>query len=84
MMVMGFESADDYLTKPTQPMSSGISRQSYARQREKTVYHYSMYRTLVGVIGARGLYLHTVNLGVALRNKKDVIIADFRPGQGSS
>jgi pilus assembly protein CpaE len=94
--VMGFEAgADDYLTKPTQPrellahIKAVLTRSTKGRKTGPIITPSSSERGfMIGVLGAKGgLGVSTiaVNLGIALResHKKDVIIADFRPGQGS-
>jgi pilus assembly protein CpaE len=94
--VAGFEAgADDYLTKPTQPrellahIKAVLVRTSKSRQPAIALPPASAERGyMVGVIAAKGgLGVSTLalNLGVAIREeyKKDVIVADFRPGQGS-
>jgi CheY-like chemotaxis protein len=90
--VMGFEAgADDYLTKPTQPRElfahmkavlarTGKSRASSAIPPERG--------HLIGVLAARGglgVTTLALNLGIALHGEynKDVIVAEFRPGQGT-
>lgn len=95
--VTGFEAGvDDYLTKPTQPRelfahvkavlargrkgAAAASAAAAAPARERGY--------VTGIIAAKGgLGVSTVaaNLGVSLRSrtKKDVIIAEFRPGEGS-
>ena len=92
--VTGFEAgADDYLTKPTHPtelhahVKALLVRNSKnkinppSRPIEEAAY-------LIGVIGARGgLGVTTVaanlaaNLGI--KSGTDVILAEFRPGQGT-
>jgi pilus assembly protein CpaE len=91
--VMGFEAgADDYLTKPTQPRElfahikavlarTGKSQEGSSAEAAKRGY-------MIGVLAAKGgLGVSTLalNLGVTLHDgfKKDVIVADFRPGQGT-
>ncbi|MBN1535292.1 MAG: response regulator [Anaerolineales bacterium] len=94
--VMGFEAgADDYLTKPIQPreliahMKAVLSRVQKRQTSAPTSTETPLERGyMVGVISVRGgLGVSTValNLGIALHQeqKKDVIIADFRPGQGT-
>lgn len=94
--VAGFEAgADDYLTKPTQPrellahIKAVMARTNKSRQPATAVQPPSAERGyMAGVIAAKGgLGVSTIalNLGVAIREeyKKDVIVADFRPGQGS-
>jgi pilus assembly protein CpaE len=94
--VAGFEAgADDYLTKPTQPrellahIKAVLARTSKGRTPAVTAATQASERGyMVAVIsGKGGLGVSTIalNLGVAIRedHKKDVIVADFRPGQGS-
>ena len=94
--VMGFEAgADDYLTKPTQPrellahIKAVLARSTKGRQTGPIIAPGAAERGyLIGVIGVKGgLGISTIalNLGIALHDahKKDVIVADFRPGQGS-
>ena len=90
--VAGFEAgADDYLTKPTQPrelfahMKAVLARSPkkaapFAQAGERG---YVMAVTAArGGLGATSLAL---NLGILLRqtDEKEVIVAEFRPGQGT-
>lgn len=90
--VAGFEAgADDYLTKPTQP------RELFAHMRavltRSTKKGTASAPTgdrgyMVGVMAARGglgVTTLVLNLGISLREtyNKEVIVAEFRPGQGS-
>ena len=91
--VMGFEAgADDYLTKPTQPrelfahMKAVLSRSGKSRSPSQTLPREPGY--MIGVLAAKGgLGVSTLalNLGVTLLEsyKKDVLVTDFRPGQGT-
>ncbi len=93
--VAGFEAGvDDYLTKPTQPrelfahVKAVLARSGQGKGApvEETVSREKGY--VVGIIAAKGgLGVSTLatNLGIALRirSKKDVIIAELRPGEGS-
>ena len=91
--VMGFEAgADDYLTKPTQPrelfahMKAVLSRSG--KSRSPTMPSSGEPGYMIGVLAAKGgLGVSTLvlNLGVTLLEsyKKDVLVADFRPGQGT-
>jgi pilus assembly protein CpaE len=93
--VAGFEAgADDYLTKPTQPrellahIKAVLARASKGKTAAPVVSSTAEHGYMVGVVGAKGgLGVSTIalNLGVSIREdrKKDVIVADFRPGQGS-
>jgi DNA-binding response OmpR family regulator len=93
--VAGFEAGvDDYLTKPTQPRelfahvkavlargkksATGIAPTAPARERGYVI-------GVLSVKGGLGVSTLAMNLGVCLKNrtKKDVIIAEFRPGEGS-
>jgi pilus assembly protein CpaE len=93
--VEGFEAgADDYLTKPTQPrelfahVKAVLSRGKKSSVSVPTPVQ-SMKRGYVtgvmGVKGGLGISTLALNLGVSLqaRSKKDVIIAEFRPGEGT-
>ena len=91
--VMGFEAgADDYLTKPTQPrelfahMKAVLARSGKSRTSSFASSGEPGY--MIGVLAAKGgLGVSTLvlNLGFTLLEnyKKDVLIADFRPGQGT-
>jgi pilus assembly protein CpaE len=91
--ILGFEAgADDYLTKPTQPrelfahVKAVLGRSKARTPAEETVPVRRGY--VIGVLGARGgLGVSTLalNLGFSLleTHNKEVIIADFRPGQGT-
>jgi pilus assembly protein CpaE len=93
--VQGFEAgADDYLTKPTQPrelfahvkavLARGkkptplTSQPAQSRQRGYVV-------GVMAVKGGLGISTLALNLGISLqtRSKKDVIITEFRPGEGT-
>jgi len=91
--VMGFEAgADDYLTKPTQPrelfahMKAVLTRTGKTRTTPTSSLGERGY--VVGVLaskGGLGVSTLVLNLGIALHDvyNKDVIVADFRPGQGT-
>jgi CheY-like chemotaxis protein/MinD-like ATPase involved in chromosome partitioning or flagellar assembly len=91
--ILGFEAgADDYLTKPTQPrelvahIKAVLARSRKATREQEPPA--GPRGSLIGVIGARGgLGISTLalNLGIALKEQeeKDVIVAEFRPGQGT-
>jgi CheY-like chemotaxis protein len=92
--VSGFEvGADDYLTKPTQPrelfahVKAVLSRGG--KVRTPTAQFGSADRGhVVGVLavkGGLGSSTLTANLGITLRarTKKEIIVAEFRPGEGS-
>jgi len=94
--VTGFESgADDYLTKPTHPaeliahVKALLARTKKLRRAQPVEAVASRKRgKVIGIIAAKGgLGVTTValNLGVMLRKKtgKSVLVADFRPGQGT-
>lgn len=94
--VAGFEAgADDYLTKPTQPrellahIKAVLARVSKSRVPVTPSQSLAAERGyMVGILGVKGgLGVSTVviNLGIAIResNKKEVVVADFRPGMGT-
>jgi pilus assembly protein CpaE len=94
--VTGFESgADDYLTKPTQPRElfahiKAVLGRSSSKSHPTTAAAPKIAERghVVGILSAKGglgASTLTVNLGISLRNrsKKDVIVAEFRPGEGS-
>jgi pilus assembly protein CpaE len=93
--VMGFEAGvDDYLTKPTQPrelfahVKAVLARgrkpggaavpAAPARERGYVI-------GVMAVKGGLGVSTLAINLGISLRTRirKDVIVAELRPGEGS-
>jgi DNA-binding response OmpR family regulator len=94
--VSGFESgADDYLTKPTQPrelfahIKAVLSRGIKARPAPTATAAVAGNRGhVIGVLavkGGMGVSTLAVNFAISLRlrTKKEVILAEFRPGEGS-
>ncbi len=93
--IQGFEAgADDYLTKPTQPRELFARVKAVLVRGRKpapavppppppTTRGY--VTGVLGVKGGLGISTLTLNLGISLQNrsKKNVIIAEFRPGFGS-
>ncbi len=94
--VTGFEAGvDDYLTKPTQPrelfahvkavLARGRKGASAAAAAPAVAVRERGYVTgVMSAKGGLGASTLALNLGVSLRarTKKDVIIAEFRPGEG--
>ncbi|MEW6718607.1 MAG: response regulator [Chloroflexota bacterium] len=89
--VLGFEvGADDYLTKPTHPQELIAHVKALLSRREKVISKAAVVRErglVTGIMGAKGgLGVSTLalNLAISVRQKtqEDVVIADFRPGQG--
>jgi CheY-like chemotaxis protein len=93
--IQGFEvGADDYLTKPTQPRELFAHVKAVLARGKKSSTQVSVptqsksrgYVTgVIAVKGGLGVSTLALNLGISLqtRSKKDVIVAEFRPGQGS-
>lgn len=91
--VTGFEvGADDYLTKPTQPrelfahVKAVLARSGKPRpETHKAERVRGRLTAIIGVKGGLGASTLALNLGVCLRQQtnKEVIVAEFRPGQGS-
>jgi pilus assembly protein CpaE len=93
--VMGFEvGVDDYLTKPTQPRELFAHVKAVLARGRKTgagsvpVVPSRERGYVIGVLsvkGGLGVSTLALNLGISLRTrtKKDVIIAEFRPGEGT-
>jgi pilus assembly protein CpaE len=93
--VEGFEAgADDYLTKPTQPRELFAHVKAVlARGKKPSIpvpppsqtKHRGYVTGVMAVKGGLGVSTLALNLGISLqtRSKKDVIIAEFRPGEGS-
>ena len=93
--VTGFEAGvDDYLTKPTQPrelfahVKAVLTRGGKARPTAPVETAKRERGYVIGVLAAKGgLGVSTlaINVGVSLRmrTRKDIIIAEFRPGEGS-
>ena len=93
--VAGFEAGvDDYLTKPTQPrelfahVKAVLARGSKSRPIQQIESSRKERGHVIGILAAKGgLGVSTlaVNIGVSLRirTKSDVVVAEFRPGEGS-
>jgi CheY-like chemotaxis protein len=87
----GFDvGADDYLTKPAQPqelfahIKAVLSRVSKTRQLAASKQRGKMI-AVVAAKGGLGVTTLALNLGIAVQasQEKDVIVAEFRPGQGT-
>jgi pilus assembly protein CpaE len=92
--VSGFEAGvDDYLTKPTQPRElfahiRAVLTRSSKRFSKITDDMHSEGGKVVGILSAKGGLGNstlTLSLGITLkqRTNKEVIVAEYRPGQGS-
>jgi CheY-like chemotaxis protein/MinD-like ATPase involved in chromosome partitioning or flagellar assembly len=93
--VAGFEAgADDYLTKPTQPrelfahMRAVLARSTKTRQTAPPPAAPGERGMMVGITSSKGgLGTSTLatNLAIVLHDmyRKEVILADFRPGMGT-
>jgi pilus assembly protein CpaE len=89
--LLGFEvGADDYLTKPTQPRELFAHVKAVLARTVKTrdVSPAKDRGLLIGVLatkGGLGVTTLTLNLGIAIHKEtqNDVIVAEFRPGQGT-
>jgi pilus assembly protein CpaE len=93
--VAGFEAgADDYLTKPTQPRELFAHVKAVLARGKKASVPVSPPPTsrtrgyvtgVIGVKGGLGISTLALNLGISLqsRSKKNIIIAEFRPGFGT-
>jgi pilus assembly protein CpaE len=94
--ILGFEAGvDDYLTKPTLPrellahVKVMLERRARAKSPAAPGSTQPVERgTTIGFLSARGgtgVSTLVLNVGVAMqaKYKKDVIVADYRPGQGT-
>lgn len=90
--ITGFEvGADDYLTKPTQPrelfahIKAVLARGKKAREVSAPLKEKGMVLGVISAKGGLGLSTLAANLGIVLHNQsgKEVIVAEFRPGEGS-
>lgn len=92
--VMGFGvGVDDYLTKPTQPRELFAHIRAVLSRGKKVAAISTLSPSLkdrgfvIGVLAAKGglgVSTMALNLGICLRlhTEKEVIIAEFRPGEG--
>jgi len=89
--LMGFEvGANDYLTKPTQPrelfahVKAVLARTSKAQNTTPTKDH-GFNIGVLSTKGGLGVTTLALNLGIAIHQDTqcDVIVAEFRPGQGT-
>lgn len=90
--ILGFEAgADDYLTKPTQPrelfahVKAVLSRSRKVRVVDQPAAERGYVVGATAARGGLGVSTLVLNVGVALyeETKQDVVVADFRPGQGT-
>lgn len=88
--ILGLElGADSYLTKPISTRDLIAHIKAAISRASKKTEHSPMHEPgqTISVLGARGglgVSTVTMNLGVALRlsSQKEVLVTDFRPGQG--
>ena len=89
--LLGFEvGADDYLTKPTQPrelfahVKAVLARTAKTREASPNKDR-GLSIGILSTKGGLGVTTLTLNLGIAIhqQTQKDVIVAEFRPGQGT-
>ena len=88
--VAGFEAgADDYLTKPTHPAELVTRVKMLLSRRQSStpiVTSRAALGAVIGFLGAKGGVGTTTlasNVAAAVAQRGPVILADFRPGQGS-
>lgn len=89
--LLGFEvGADDYLTKPTQTREllariRAVLKRSARARTSAVAAERGHLLAVIAPKGGLGVTTLALNVGVALRREtqKEVIVADFRPGQGS-
>jgi DNA-binding response OmpR family regulator len=88
--VTGFEvGADDFLTKPTLPRELFGHIKNALEKKKAASPSAPIHRgQVIGILAAKGgLGISTlaVNLGISLhtKNRQEVIVAEFRPGEGS-
>jgi len=81
--------ADDFISKPSQPQElfAHIKTVLARSSRKLPVAHNQKSANLIGIIAAKGglgVTTLALNLGIAIYNltKGDVVVAEFRPGQG--
>jgi pilus assembly protein CpaE len=89
--LLGFEvGADDYLTKPTQPRElfahvKAVLSRTVKTQDTTPTKDRGLSIGILSTKGGLGVTTLTLNLGIAIhkRTQNDVIVAEFRPGQGT-
>jgi pilus assembly protein CpaE len=89
--LLGFDvGADDYLTKPTQPreLFAHVKAVLARTSKPRDVIPDKERGYMIGALsskGGLGVTTLVLNLGIAIHQntKSDVIVAEFRPGQGS-
>jgi CheY-like chemotaxis protein len=90
--ILGFEAgADDYLTKPTQPrelfahVKAVLARTTKSKAPPTQLGEKGSMAGIIAARGGLGVSTLALNLGVSLytSTKKDVLVAEFRPGLGT-
>jgi DNA-binding response OmpR family regulator len=90
--ILGFEAgADDYLTKPTQPrelfahVKAVLARSNKSKPPPVPTVERGRVIGVLAARGGQGVSSVVLNLGIALQGltRKEVIVAEFRPGQGT-
>ncbi|MBN1285598.1 MAG: response regulator [Anaerolineae bacterium] len=85
--VLGFEAgADDYLSKPTHPaeLVSRVKALLAGRTARPGGMHKAVIVAMIAAKGGVGTSTVALNVAASLAQRVDTILADFRPGMGST